>query len=129
MPFPQSNQRTDARWLISDRDIHVDVSIINPLNSSLVKTASKRQLNAAATRERSKRVTYQPLCQTIEAEFVPVVIESYGGYGKEFLTFITRMQDFAKDNLTLVDCNAVISEMLDRIAHHIVNLNAQIIIL
>jgi hypothetical protein len=125
-PFPLSAQRTDARWLIGDRDIHIDVSVINPLNSTVCKIASKRQLNAAASRERTKRSTYQSLCETIDAEFVPIVIESYGGYGKEFITFLARMQEIAKDNLTLTDGKILIQEMLDRIAHHIVNLNSRI---
>ena len=125
-PFPHSIQRTDARWLIEGRDIHIDVSSINPLNSSVIKAASKRQLNAAANRERSKRSTYNPLCQTIDAEFVPIVIESYSGYGREFLTFLSRMLDFANRNLTMIDGNSIINEMLDRTAHHVVSLNALI---
>ena len=125
-PFPQSIQRTDLRWIIDGRDIHFDVSIINPLNKSVIKKAAKQQLKAAETREQSKRNKYDPLCQSIDAEFIPIVIESYGGYGKEFITFLTRLHSIVKDNLTLTDGIAIISNMQDQIARHVVQLNGLI---
>jgi hypothetical protein len=119
-PFPTTNQRTDVRWIINECDYHFDVSIINPLGISYLHQAAKRQLGAASLRETEKRKKYDGLCQTINAEFIPVVIESYGGLGSQFMIFITRLHNIAAQHITQNDPNIIISEMLDGIAHHVI---------
>jgi hypothetical protein len=123
MPFPNSNLRTDVRWVIDGHDYHFDVSIINPLGLSYIQHAAKRQLGAASQREKDKRNKYDGLCNTINAEFIPVVIESYGGFGDEFQLFTDRLRNIASQHVTQIDPITLISEMLDRIAHHVITLN------
>jgi len=126
MPFPNSNLRTDIRWVIDGCDYHFDVSIINPLGLSYIYHAAKRRLGAAADREKQKRKKYDHLCKNINAEFIPIVIESYGGIGNEFTLFITRLQKIASQHMTQTDPNIRISEMLDRIVYLVLTLNGMI---
>lgn len=61
LPFPNSNLRTDIRWVIDGYDYHFDVSIINPLGILYIHQAAKRCLGAAAEREKDKRKKYDQL--------------------------------------------------------------------
>ena len=103
-----------------------DVSVTHPLGKSIVQKAARYQLAAATKREEKKNVTYATLCQQIGAEFIPLVIETFGGLGKQFTLFISDLQNVAKTNLTLVDGAALINEMLDQIAFHVITFNGMI---
>ena len=125
-PFANTQMRPDIEWTIGDRRICFDVSVTHPLGKSIVQKAARYQLAAAAKREEKKNVTYVTLCQQIGAEFIPLVIETFGGLGKQFTLFISDLQNVAKTNLTLVDGAALINEMLDQIAFHVISFNGMI---
>ena len=102
------------------------MSITHPLNATIVAKTARKQLAAAEERERTKNMRYELLCRNISAEFVPLVIESYGGYGQQMNYFLSDLHNIAKNNLTLTDGDALINDMLDQIAFHIINLNGVI---
>jgi hypothetical protein len=72
--------------------------------------------------ETIKQNKYDELCSKIGAQFIPLVIESLGGYGPQFNLFLERLHKIVSNNLTLTDGQALINEMLDQIAFHIIGL-------
>jgi len=125
-PFRNNSQRPDIEWLIDGRRIFFDVAVTHPLNSTVRAKAAEQQLAAAAAMEKKKNSIYLNQCKHINAEFIPLVFESYGGYGKQFKTFIADLTLIAHRNLTLIDGSAIISDMLNHIAYHIFCLNGVI---
>ena len=127
-PFTDEDvaKRPDVEWLIDGRRIFFDVSIIHPLNPTIRDKAATKQLAAALDREKSKNRKYQQISQNVGAEFVPLVIESFGGYGKQFKTFLSDLHLIAQQNLTLIDGESIINDMLNQIAFHIAHLNEMI---
>ena len=108
-----------------------DISITHPLSSSIVAKAAREQLAAAKERETTKINKYAPLCKNINSEFIPLVLESFGGYGNEFNLFIKdmHMRAISQSTLTLTDGENIINNMLDQIAFHVVRLNGIIMML
>ena len=125
-PFNKNQQRPDIEWHIDGRRLYFDVSLTHPLNSTIVATAARVQLAAASKREREKNKQYLKLCKDINSEFIPVVFESYGGYGKQFKLFLTYLRTIAYRNLTFTDGAFIIDDMLNQIAYHIICLNGLI---
>lgn len=122
-PFNDTTKRPDIEWLIEGRRIFFDVSITHPLSSTIVAKAAHKQLAAAQERETTKNNKYTPLCKSINAEFIPLVFESFGGYGPEFNLFIRDLRSITQKTLTLTDGETIINDMLDQIAYHIIHLN------
>ena len=54
------------------------------------------------------------------------ICESVGGYGAQFKLFITYLKAIAARNLMFIDGNAVVDDMLNQIAYHIICLNGLI---
>ena len=125
-PFDKSQQRPDIEWHVDGRRIYFDVSLTHPLNSTIVAQAARKQLAAASAREKKKNQQYHKLCEDINSEFIPVVFESYGGYGTQFKLFITYLKTIAYRNLTFTDGAVIIADMLNQIAYHIICLNGLI---
>ena len=71
----------------------------------------------------TKNNKYAPLCKNLNAEFIPLVFESFGGYGAEFNLFIKDMRAISQKTLTLTDGENIINDMLDQIAYHIIHLD------
>lgn len=125
-PFADTRKRPDIEWFIDGRRIFFDVSVTHPLNSTIVVKAAHKQLAAADDIERKKNNKYHKLCQDLGAEFIPIVIESFGGYGRQFGLFLTDLRKIAQTNLTLTDGDGLINEMLNQIAYHVIGLNGLI---
>src|SRR4051812_13780354 len=90
-----------------------------------IKKTARKKLAAVEERERENN-KYQLACQDIGAEFVPLVIESYGGYGPQFNVFVADLRIIAQNNLTLTDGESIINDMLNQIALHVISLNGMI---
>ena len=90
-PKHLSNKRPDSqvRWP-GDTDL-VDASITDPTCPSYVQSASSFPLAAAGYRERSKRTKYLPVATEERAGFVPFVMETFGGFGKDALAFLDKI--------------------------------------
>ena len=100
--------------------------VTHTLTSTTVSKAARKQLAAAEDKERLKNNKYQTLCQDVSAEFIPLVIESFGGYGPQFNTFLTDLRMITQNNLTLTDGESIINDMLNQIAYHVIGLNGLI---
>ena len=125
-PFADTSKRPDIEWYIDGRRIYFDVSVTHPLNSTVVQKAAHKQLAAAEHVEKLKNNKYHKLCQDLGAEFVPLVVESFGGYGPQFNLFLTDLRKIAQTNLTLTDGESLINDMLNQIAYHVIGLNGMI---
>ena len=125
-PFSDTNKRPDIEWLIDGRRIYFDIAVTHPLNSTVVKQAARTPLAAAKHMETIKNTKYQKLCTDMSAEFIPLVIESFGGYGQEFGVFLEDLHNIARYHLRLTDGESVINEMLNQIAFHVIGLNGLI---
>ncbi|KAJ3175903.1 hypothetical protein HDU85_001031, partial [Gaertneriomyces sp. JEL0708] len=128
-PFDKNQQRPDIEWHIDGRRYYFDVSLTHPLNSTIVAKAARVQLAAASKKEHEKNTKYLKMCKDINSEFIPVVFESYGGYGKQFKLFLTYLRTIAYRNLTFTDGAFIIDDMLNQIAYHIICLNGLIMTL
>ena len=87
-----SDKRPDIRLVKPNlngtitRDILLDVSVTFPATASIItkeKTATKTGA-AALAREKHKRYVYNEKAEENNFEFAPVVLETYGRWGKEF---------------------------------------------
>ena len=70
-----------------------DVTITHPHPSSNQRISQNMMTNgySAAHREHSKITKYSPAAQTLGAQFVPLVLESYGKFGSQFTSFLKHM--------------------------------------
>ena len=125
-PFQDTNKRPDIEWIIDGRRIYFDISVTHPLNSTIVAKAANKKLAAAEHKEKIKNAKYLDLCERIDAEFIPIVIETFGGYGPQFNLFLKDLHNIARTNLTLIDGDSIIDEMLNQIAFHVISLNGLI---
>ena len=116
----------EQSWAIENRIIYFDISITNPLSKTVIKDAAKKQLAAAHKRESHKKALYERKCAQIDAEFIPLVIETFGGFGREFQTWINNLTLLTEHHLTLVDGESLINRMLDMIALQVVSSNGKI---
>jgi hypothetical protein len=91
----------------------------------VVKQAARKPLAAATHMETIKTAKYHPLCTDIST-FIPLVFESFGGYGQEFILFLEDIPNVARYHLRLTDGESVIDEMLNQIAFHLIGLHGLI---
>jgi len=94
------NKRPDAiltSALPSLPILHIDVSIVHPAAASYsTQSASiKAPLSAAATREKLKHHKYDAVAAKEHARFIPLVMESYGAFGREFDSFLSSLASAA----------------------------------
>ena len=120
-PFQDNNKRPDIEWHVDGRRIYLDVSVTHPLNPSVVAKAARWQLAAAAQRENEKNSKYRMLCECISSEFIPIVFETFGGYGAQCKLFMSSLKAIARRNSTLIDGQSIINDMLNQIAYHIIS--------
>jgi hypothetical protein len=94
------NLRPDAiltSALASQPVLYVDVAIVHPAVSSYRNQSAsvKAPLAAAAAREKHKHHKYDAVAAADHARFVPLVMESYGAFGKEFDSFLSCLASAA----------------------------------
>jgi hypothetical protein len=86
----------DIRYL-SKHGIYGDISITEPVNSSLTLNNSKHSLRAAKARENQKINEYGVISEQAGHEFIPLVIESYGAWGSKMVEFFNRVINHASE--------------------------------
>ena len=90
---PLENQkRPDANFFLHNRSIATDVSIIHPASKTYAKKAAKA-LGAAARREGEKKREYSEQARSENLDFIPFVLETFGGFGKEAVTLQEILTD------------------------------------
>jgi len=83
--------RPDA--YIASRTQHylIDVSVVNPTSHSYIKSDASLKYGTTEKREQDKIEKYKALAEQRGCEFIPFVLESYGAWGKEALTFLRTL--------------------------------------
>ena len=80
---PLENQkRPDANFYLHNRTVATDVSITHPASKSYCRAGAKA-LGAAAGREKDKKRQYSDLARAEHLDFIPFVLETFGGFGRE----------------------------------------------
>jgi hypothetical protein len=83
----------------ADRSTYLDMSVANPLSTSMLAGASANALFAARTRESAKTSEYTRVMRAHpHASFVPIVVEAYGTLGDEAYNFLLGVSDFASSD-------------------------------
>jgi hypothetical protein len=79
--------------------MYIDVSVTHPAAQSYNTQAANvtNPLYAATQRERIKHAKYDPVAAQDSARFIPLVLESYGAFGKEFDAFLSMLGSAAAD--------------------------------
>jgi len=121
-----SKKRADGDWIIEGKRILWDNAVVDPLAPSHVKDHFGI-LKTASDSERRKRTDYEARAAAIHAEFVPLVVESTGGFGQCLVKFITRLREIAQRKVTMGDHHALIDKFQDEIACLIARNNSWII--
>lgn len=85
--------------------LYLDVSITHPSAASYNAQAASasKTLFAAAVREKHKHDLYDIVARTEHALFVPLVMESYGAFGKEFDSFLSSLGSVASEYCGLTE--------------------------
>jgi hypothetical protein len=79
----------EVQWL--DSREFIDVSIIHPASKAASMARNFTDGGAAQLRENAKMRKYLDFARYQNAEFCPLVCETYGGFGKEFTKFVQRL--------------------------------------
>ena len=69
----------------------LDGSFTHPCSKSYAPIAATTPLSAAARREHEKHLKYDTIAAEEKSLFISFVMESFGGYGNEALTFLNRL--------------------------------------
>jgi hypothetical protein len=81
----------EVQWL--DSREFIDVSVIHPASKAAAMMGNFADGGAAKLRENAKMHKYLAFARSQNAEFRPLVCETYGGLGKEFTKFVHRLAD------------------------------------
>jgi hypothetical protein len=81
------------------RLLYLDVSVVHPAAKSYSAQSAfvQKPLAAATTREKRKHRLYDAVARTDQAVFIPLVIESYGAFGREFVGFLSSLASVAAE--------------------------------
>ena len=85
------SKRPDIQVHFPDGSCLVDGSFTHPAGKTYAPYASTTPLYAADTRERFKHNKYDVIAADEKCPFIPFVMETFGGYGKEALAFLSRL--------------------------------------
>ena len=88
----EDQKRPDANFYLHNRTIATDVSIIHPAAASYCKQAAKI-LGAAAIREKEKKRDYSDQALAEGLDFIPFVLETFGGFGREATSLLDLLMD------------------------------------
>jgi hypothetical protein len=91
--------------ITSHQVLYLDVSVVHPAATSYnTQSASTlKPLYAAATREKQKHESYDSVARADHAMFVPLVLESYGAFGREFNSFLSSLGSVAAEYCGLME--------------------------
>eukprot|EP00731_Ephydatia_muelleri_P023348 Em0015g931a len=100
-----------------------DLSVTSPLNPTTLLEASVTTGVAALTTELRKHSSNDTKCKELDWVYVPLVVESYGAWGKEALESISQLAS------RLATCSSkaksvVLTELYGRLNLHLVRANA-----
>ena len=73
------------------RDAALDVSVVSPLQQQLIQKAAEEAGSAAEKRNQEKLSRYHNVCQAEGIEFLPVVVETLGGWHKDGVEVISKL--------------------------------------
>jgi hypothetical protein len=93
--FWQDRRRTDIFAVLGAKSYHIDVRVTHPTSTSYVEVACQGPLRAAEVAAAEKKRRYAALARAEGADFVPFIVETYGGFGKEARAFIDDLAKFA----------------------------------
>ena len=93
--FWQDRRRTDIFAVLGPKSYHIDVRVTHPTSLSYVQVACQGPLRAAELAAQEKRRRYAALAHADGAEFVPFVVETFGGFRKDARAFISDLAKFA----------------------------------
>lgn len=85
--------RPDLEFTWSSHVAHADVSIVHPQSPSYVHVAAARVQGAACSRESEKVRKFAPHAHREGATFVPLILESFGTFGREFVGWVKYAGD------------------------------------
>ena len=77
----------------------LDIAITNPTAPTNLSN-SQTLLGQATAYEKLKTRKYDALARAQHSNFIPFVIESYGGIGEKAQSFLSELSVFAHDHLT-----------------------------
>ena len=104
--------RADGDWIVDGKRILWDNACVDPLAVS----APRGMLKTAARAEHGKRVMYDQRAKDVGAEFIPLVVETTGGFGGELQKFVKRLRVIAHKKMSMLDPNEHIESFQDGIA-------------
>jgi hypothetical protein len=93
-----NGMRPDLEVLGFERGIYGDVSITEPVSSSLTNNNCVVPLRAARIREAQKIVTYSNLTIQTGYSFFPLVCETYGAWGVQLIQFFDMVIKHASES-------------------------------
>ena len=93
--FWQDRRRTDIFAVMGPKSYHIDVRVTHPTSTSYVTVACQGSLKAAEEAAQEKKRRYAAMAHSDGASFVPFIVETYGGFGKDARAFITDLAKFA----------------------------------
>jgi hypothetical protein len=93
--FWQDRRRTDIFAVLGPKSYHIDVRVTHPTSLSYVETACQGPLRAGEAAAQEKRRRYAAMAHADGAEFVPFIVETFGGFGKDARIFIADLARFA----------------------------------
>ena len=73
--------------VLGPKSYHIDVRVTHPASLSYVETACQGPLRAAEAAAQEKRRRYAAMAHADGADFVPFLVETFGGFGKDARTF------------------------------------------
>jgi hypothetical protein len=95
----ENRQRTDLEVHLDDYKALIDVSVVHPTAPSYLTLASKGPLEVAKRAANLKRKKYLDLIKSNDnCNFIPFVVETYGGMCSESINFNTIVANFADRN-------------------------------
>ena len=109
--------RTDIEALLHNNHTLLDVSITNPTSSSAIKLGShKTQLTTAQNAAMIKIKKHRENATSIQAKFIPFIMESYGGIVPQCKPFLSSLHYFAIDNVSPTSVSHLTSIMYTSLA-------------
>jgi hypothetical protein len=88
--LPGTSRRPGDVFLDSDEDgqpLALDVTVTSPLAATTLQHAAITAGSAAAAAERRKRAQNTADCQAVGIRFLPLAVETFGGWGADALRF------------------------------------------
>ena len=92
--LPESGGRPADVYLpgwSSGKDTALDIAVVSPLQALLVKKAAEEAGSAACKRYKDKLTKYLHPCEQEGIQFIPVVVETMGGWHPESASVLTKL--------------------------------------